>query len=144
MPAQSLQLCPTLRSPTDRSPPGSCIHGILQARKLEWVAISSSRGSSLPLDWAWVSCIASRFFTLWATREALTLTNFLAHTYLFSERSPGKSPHPSSPPSLEKYIIMKAIPAALEKSELYGTYTLIYTHIKLYKVYIDTFIQIIL
>ena len=50
--------------------PGSSIHGILQARILEWVAISFSRGSSWPRDWTQVSCIAGRCFNLWATREA--------------------------------------------------------------------------
>ena len=44
------QLCPTLCDPMDCSPPGSCVHGILQARILEWVAVSSSRGSSPPRD----------------------------------------------------------------------------------------------
>ena len=44
--------------------------GILQARILEWGAISCSRGSSWPRDWTWVSCIAGQFFTIWATREA--------------------------------------------------------------------------
>ena len=48
--AKSLQLCLTLYDPMDGSPPGSSIHGILQARILEWVAISSSRGSSRPRD----------------------------------------------------------------------------------------------
>ena len=43
---------------------------ILQARILEWVAISFSRGSSQPRDGTWVSCIAGRLFTTWATREA--------------------------------------------------------------------------
>ena len=43
----------------DCSPPGSCVHGILQARILEWVAISFSRGSSWPRDWIWVSLITS-------------------------------------------------------------------------------------
>ena len=57
------QSCPTLCDPMDCSPPGSSIHGILQARILEWVAISFSRGSSWPRDWAQVSCIAGRFFT---------------------------------------------------------------------------------
>ena len=47
----------------DCSPPGSSIHGILLARMLEWVAISSSRGSSWLRDWILVSCIAGRFFT---------------------------------------------------------------------------------
>ena len=51
--------------------PGSSIHGILQARVLEWVAISFSRGSSQPRDWTWISHIAGRCFTAWATREAL-------------------------------------------------------------------------
>ena len=50
--------------------PGSSVHGILQARILEWVAIPFSRGSSRPKDWSWVSCIAGRLFTVWATREA--------------------------------------------------------------------------
>ena len=50
--------------------PGSSVHGILQARTQEWVAIPLSRGSSWPRDWIRVSCIAGRFFTIWATREA--------------------------------------------------------------------------
>ena len=44
------QLCPTLCHPMDYNLPGSCVHGILQARVLEWVAISYSRGSSRPRD----------------------------------------------------------------------------------------------
>ena len=55
--------------PMDCSPPVSSVLGILQARILEWVAISFSRGSSWPRDWTLVSCIAGRFFTVWATRE---------------------------------------------------------------------------
>ena len=61
MPGQSesevAQSCPTLCDPVDCSPPGSSIHGILQARILEWVAISFSRGSSRPRDGTHVSCI---------------------------------------------------------------------------------------
>ena len=45
------QSCPTLCDPMDCSLPGSSIHGILQARVLEWVTISFSRGSSRPRDW---------------------------------------------------------------------------------------------
>ena len=56
--------------PMDCSPQGSSIHGILQARLLEWVAISFSRGPSQPRDRTQVSCIAGRRFNLWATREA--------------------------------------------------------------------------
>ena len=44
--------------------PGSSVHGIFQARVLEWVAISFFRGSSQPRDRSWVSCIAGGFFTI--------------------------------------------------------------------------------
>ena len=57
----------------DCSPPGSPVHGILQARILEWVAISFSRGSSWSRNWTRVSCIAGRWFTNWATREACSV-----------------------------------------------------------------------
>ena len=53
----------------DCSLPGSTIHGIFQARVLEWVAISFSRGSSWPSNQTWVSHITGRRFTIWATRE---------------------------------------------------------------------------
>ena len=65
------QSCLTLCDPMDCSPVGSSVHGILQARILEWVAISFSRGSSEPRDQTQVSCIVGSFFTDWATREAL-------------------------------------------------------------------------
>ena len=65
------QLCPTLCDPMDCSLPGSSIHGIFQARILEWVAISFSRRSSRPRDWTQVSHIVGRRFTVWATREVL-------------------------------------------------------------------------
>ena len=71
---KSLQSCLTLCKPMDCSPPGSSVHGILQARILEWVAIPFSRGSSWPRDWTQVSCIAGGFFTVWATRETHTRT----------------------------------------------------------------------
>ena len=64
-------VCPTLCDPMDCSLLGSSVHGIFQARVLEWAAISFSRGSSWPRDRAQVSCIAGRRFTIWATREAL-------------------------------------------------------------------------
>ena len=51
------QLCPTLFDPRDCSPPGSSVHGILQARTLEWVALPSSGGSSQPKDLTRVSYI---------------------------------------------------------------------------------------
>ena len=49
--------CVQLCDPINCSPPGSSVHGVSQARTLEWVAISFSRGSSRPRDWTWVSCI---------------------------------------------------------------------------------------
>ena len=64
------QSCPTLCNPMDCSPTDSSVHGILQARMLEWVAIPFSRGSSKPKDRTLVSCIAGRSFTIWTTREA--------------------------------------------------------------------------
>ena len=64
------QLCPTLWDPVDCSPPGSSVHEILQVRILEWDVIPFSRGSSQPRDRTQVSCIAGRFFTVWATTEA--------------------------------------------------------------------------
>ena len=56
-------------NPMDWSLPGYSVHGILQARILEWVAISFSRGSSSPRNRTQVSCTAGRVFTNWATRE---------------------------------------------------------------------------
>ena len=58
------QLWVTLRDPMDCSPPGSSVHGILQAGLLEWVANPFSRGFSQPRDLTWVSPIAGRFFTI--------------------------------------------------------------------------------
>ena len=52
------------------NPPDFSIYRVLQARILEWVAIPFSRGSSRPRDWTLVSCIAGRFFTIWATGKS--------------------------------------------------------------------------
>ena len=65
------QLRPTLWDPKDCSLPGSSIHGIFQARVLEWVAISFSRESSWPRDRTRVSHMVGRCFTVWATGEVL-------------------------------------------------------------------------
>ena len=72
------QLCLILCNPTDCGPPGSSVHGILQARILEWVAIPFSTGSSQPRDQTRVSCIAGRFLTNWVTREAQIFTYLAA------------------------------------------------------------------
>ena len=58
--SESVSLC----NPMECSPPGSSVHGILQARILEWVAMPSFRGSSRPRDQTQVSCVAGKFFTI--------------------------------------------------------------------------------
>ena len=68
----------------DCSLSGSSVHGIFQARVLEWIAISFSRGSSQPRNRTWVSHIAGRRFTVWATREALAQCLY-THVSLFLE-----------------------------------------------------------
>ena len=93
--AKLLQLCPTLHNPMDCSPPGSSVHGILQARILEGVTISSSRGSSPPRNQtciSYASSLAGGSFNISATWEALLqatatksvhLTVKEKNTYLF-------------------------------------------------------------
>ena len=91
-------LCPALCSSMDCSLLDSSVHGILQSRILEWIAIPFSRGFSLPWDWTWVSLMnmglphelgSPRFFTVWATREYLykgpnivTVASWLAYRFL--------------------------------------------------------------
>ena len=67
----------------DSSLPGSSDYGILQARVLEWVAISFSRGSSWPRDQTQVSGIAGRHFPIWATREYFTCMKY-TYTYTYT------------------------------------------------------------
>ena len=79
------QSCPTLCNSTDYSSSGSSVHRIFQARILEWVAISSSRGSSRPMDQTCVSgifCIADRFFIIRATWEGTRSTMRLYLSFL--------------------------------------------------------------
>ena len=73
--AQSLQLCPILCNPMDCSLPGSFVHGILQARIVEWIAMSSSKWSTQPRNRthiSGISCIADGFFTCRVTWEAVS------------------------------------------------------------------------
>ena len=58
-----VQLCDSM----DNNPPGFFVHGLLQARILEWVAMSFSRGSSWPRDWTHISCIGRWILHHWAT-----------------------------------------------------------------------------
>ena len=66
-----VQSCLTLCDIIDCSQTGSSVHGNLKGRILEWVAVPFSGRSSRPRDWTQISRIVSRFFTIWATREAL-------------------------------------------------------------------------
>ena len=102
------QSCLTLCDSVDCRPPGSCIHGISQARILEWVAISFSRGSSRPKDQTRVSRIAGRHFNLWATREAQNWTLILiSETLYLSARK--ESISESLVVTLETYIVCNYI-----------------------------------
>ena len=73
---------PTLCDPMDYSPTGSSVHGILQARMLEWIAMPFSRGSSQPRDRTWVSCIAGRLFTIWVTGKTFASIWGIVGTWL--------------------------------------------------------------
>ena len=108
----------------DCSPPGSSVHGILQARILEWVAIPFSRRSSLPRDWTWVSPMAGRFFTIWANREVhfslLMFThrstqanlfngiNLLSHHIVNNTFSQLGEDHSQKVPFLTMWLLMKS------------------------------------
>ena len=90
------QLCLTLCDPTDYSPLGFSVHGILQARILEWIAIPISRGSSKPRDWTLVSCITSRVFTIWVTGKSWSesrsvVSDSATHGLYSSLDSPGQN-----------------------------------------------------
>ena len=77
-----VQSCPTLCDPMNCNPPGSSVHGIFQARTLQWVAVPSSKGSSQPRDQtsvsciSYVSCIGRQILYHWTTREGHKSFNF--------------------------------------------------------------------
>ena len=78
------QECPTLGDPMDCSPPNFSVHGILQARILEWVAIPFCRRSSWPRDWTQFSHIAGRFFIQESPGRAISSVQLLSHVRLFA------------------------------------------------------------
>ena len=81
----SLEVVSDSWGPVDCNLQGSSVYGISQARMLEWVAISFSRGSSQPRIWTWVTCFAGRFITGWATRKTCTQFKiFFKLTLIFS------------------------------------------------------------
>ena len=81
------QSCPTLCDSMDCSLPGFSVHGILQARIPEWVAITFSRESSQPRDWTWVSHLEGRFVTIWATREVQVQCKHFVNSCQFAVHS---------------------------------------------------------
>ena len=92
------KLCPTLATPMDCSPPGSSVHGILQARILEWVAIAFSRSSSRLRNWTGASCIADDLPTeLWGKPRALfsyrALSTWASQVALVVKNPPANSGH---------------------------------------------------
>ena len=105
------QSCPTLCDPMD-SPPGSSVHGLLQARILKWVATSYSRGSSQPRDQMWILFFFGRlFFTTEPPGKPKSMEQTLkaegavakrkavapGHTWKLRELSPVSAPEPSLP-----------------------------------------------
>ena len=83
--AKLLQSCPTLRNPMDHSPPGFSVHGILQAKMLEWVAMPSSRGSSNPGIESMslmYPALAGGFFTTSAIWEAQTQKGLMTKEFI--------------------------------------------------------------
>ena len=79
------KLCPTIYDPMDWSPPGSSVHRIFQARILEWVAISYSRGSFQTKDQTHISCVsAGGFFILLSHQGRTNVTPYLIHLFHLS------------------------------------------------------------
>ena len=94
-----VQLCSTLWDPIDCSPPGSSVHGISQARILEWVATSCFRGSSWPKDRTRVSCVScisrwilSHCVTWKAHKKGMMIVckRYLAQFYAYNSSSPSR------------------------------------------------------
>ena len=85
------QSCLTPCDPMDCRPPGSSVHGILQAGILEWIAIPFSRGSSQPRDRTWVSCIAGGFFSIWTVQAQQDLLPTRDSVWSLNHMSWGRS-----------------------------------------------------
>ena len=100
------ELCPTLCDPMDHRWPGFSVHGVFQARILEWIAISSSRGSSPPRDRTCDSCIDNSFFTTESPGRPYprpffsVLIPHYSATPSLSHPSPPSTPHSSHPNSV--------------------------------------------
>ena len=123
--AKVTQSCPTLCDPKDYA-----VHGILQARILEWVAFPFDRGSFQPRNQTQVSCIAGGFFTTWATREAQE------HCSGYPISSPAD--HPDQELNLDLLHCRQI----LYKTELSGKPTFPYTFTQIHQLFFFFFFNI--
>ena len=123
------QSCLTLCGPMDCRPPGSSVHGILQARILEWVAIFFSRGSPPLKDRTQVSCIAGRFFTAWAPGKLLqtggpwnkpNTDSEPGKARWLAKGNPEEMPHLGPPVSLSLFLPKKYFPSLCGNSFLHS------------------------
>ena len=101
--------CPTLGDPVGCRPPGS-IHGVLQARVLEWGAIPFSWGSSRPRDWTQGSPTAGGFFTIWVARKGLApkKVKSLRHARLLA--TPWAAAHQAPPMGFSRQEYWSGVP----------------------------------
>ena len=104
--AKSLQSCPTLCNPIDGSPPGPSVHGILQARTLEWVAIPFSNAWKWKLKVKSLSCVQLRVTPWTAAHQAPPSTGFSRQEYWSGVPLPSPLYH-LSPPKMEDVSILQ-------------------------------------
>ena len=121
--AKLLQSCPTLCDHVDYSPPGPSVHGFLQARILEWVAMPSSRGLPDPgieLAFHMSPALAGRFFTPSTTQEA-RIRKYPLHIQMGTKG--GDTFLSYTPPTAQWYTVKKADSSFSLKSERFGSPT---------------------
>ena len=114
-----IKSCLTLWDPMDHSPSGYSVHGILQAGTLEWVAVSSSRGSSPPRDWTCVSCIGRQIIYHWATCEAPEICSLNLKFFVDSLSLCSLSPSPNSSSLNMETLFLFWPPLFLTKNQLF-------------------------
>ena len=113
--AQLLQPCPTLCDPVDLSPPGSSVHGILQARILEWVAVPSSGGSSRPRDRTRVSGVAGASLLTGPAGKPKQLRAVVRHTHIYFQQSQHLLFIIQSPEILDWHLSEEVVPGGKKK-----------------------------
>ena len=125
------QSCPTLCNPMNYSPPGSFVHGIPQARILEWVAIPFSRGSSWLRERSQVSCIEDKLFTIWATKECVCMrAKSLQLCPTLCNPTDCSPPDSSVHRTLQARILeCVAMPSSRGSSQLRGQSSICYVHL---------------